>query len=353
MGKIDERATGDEEAAASGGREQRNRRQRRPNVPLTAAATILVIGAVAFAIYRIGELVRQSRLSAEFAPVERVDLQRLPASPGEVPDAKTAAEPVLRVAIAPVVSPEKSLKTYQGLVNYLAEKLDREPVFLQGGAYEQVNDLVRNRQCEIALVCTYAFIRGEEDFAMEALAVPVIGGNDHYHSHIIVPRSSGAASLLDLRGKRFGAVNRLSNSGYLYPMVWLEEHGEDSQTFFGGNLVITGSHDRSVRQVALQRVDGAAVDSLVYEQMLDEDPSLAEKTKIIHTSPEFGMPPVVAPHDLAEDLKGDILSLLLRMHDDRKGREVLSPLRFDRFIRPRDGLFDSVRENSKYLESRQ
>ncbi len=338
------------------GRRHWSRRQRIRYALLAAGAVILTGGTVIFAAHHISKLIRQNRLDPRFRPVARVDLKRSAASSDGHLDEGRAAGPTLRVAIAPVISPEKSLQMYQGLVDYLAEKLDREPVFLQGGSYEQVNELVRNHQCHVALVCTYAFIRGEEEFGMEAITVPVIGGEDHYHSYIIVPQSSPATSLLDLRGKRFGSANRLSNSGYLYPMVWLGKNGEDSKTFFAGNHVITGSHDRSVRHVVSQRVDGAAVDSLVYDQMVKEDASIGKQTKIIDVSPEYGMPPVVVPPQLSlemKEMREELLSLLLEMHESKKGRDVLDSLGFDRFIRPRDGLFESVRENSAYLESRQ
>lgn len=315
--------------------------------------TLLGTGAIVLALYHITGLIRQNRLDPRFTPVGRVDLREPATDSDGRPTAETVTGPTLRVAVAPVISPEKSLRTYQGLVDYLAKRLQREPVFLQAGTYQRVNDLVRSQQCDVALVCTYAFVRGEEEFGMQAIAVPVIGDEDHYHSYIIVPQSSGAVSLLGLRGKRFGSANRLSNSGYLYPMAWLEEHGEDSKTFFQGNHVITGSHDRSVQQVASQRVDGAAVDSLVYEQMVDEESSIGRTTKIIDVSPEYGMPPVVIPRQLDPQLKNELLDLLLKMHQDQKGKEVLHLLRIDRFVCPRDGLFDSVRRSSEYLESRQ
>ena len=337
-------------------RDDQQRASRNQTVPGRRGRLLLFVllgaGAVVFALYSIVELIRQNRPDSRFVARRRINLEEpeMPsagATPSESADGRW-----LRVAIAPVIAPEKSLQMYQGLVDYLAKRTGKEAVFLQGGTYEQVNGLVRNRQCEIALVCTYAFVRGEEEFGMEVLVVPLIGGEDHYHSYILVPQSSRATSLLDLRGKRFGSANRLSNSGWLYPMVWLEEHGEDAETFFKGNHVITGSHDRSVRQVASGHVDGAAVDSLVYEQMIEEDPSVAEKTKIIDKSPAFGMPPLVVPPQIDPGLKKELLRILLDMHTDTEGKKILTALRMDRFIRPRDGLFDSVRKNAKYLESR-
>ncbi len=320
---------------------------------------LLGAGAVVFVIYHIaGELIRQNRQDARFSPQREVSLEesRNPLDDRESPqgDGKSS----LQVAIAPVISPEKSLSVYRGFVDYLAAKVDKAPVVLRRETYAQVNDLVRFRRCHMAFVCTYAFVRGEREFGMEVLAVPEIGGVVTYHSLILVPKSSKASSLTDLRGKRFASADLLSNSGWLYPVVWLGNHGH-SVLAVGGTAdgffkehVITGSHDRSVAAVASGYVDGAAVDSLVYEQMVEEDPTIAARTKVVLKSPPFGMPPVVVHPEIDPDLREQLLATLLQMHATQQGRSVLNAMRIDRFVVPDDELYDGVREAAKVLESR-
>ena len=308
-------------------------------------------GVIVFALYNAVELIRQNRMDSRFAPRRWVDLEEPVGASEGARSPQPVQEPSLRVAIAPVISPEKSLQLYRGFVNHLAEKLDRRPVSLPRGTYADVNDLLRYGRCDVAFVCTYAFVRGEREFGMEVLAVPEIGGATTYHSFILVPRSSEATSLLDLRGKHFASADILSNSGWLYPAIWLKDRGEDATSFFGEH-VITGSHDRSVTAVASAYVDGAAVDSLVYDQMVEEDPAVAERTKIILKSPPYGMPPIVVPRRIDPDLKQQLLSALLHMHADAEGKKILTSLRIDRFVVPDDALFDSVREASRIWEGR-
>ena len=313
----------------------------------------LLLGAsvIIFALYNAAELMRQNRMDSRFAPQRRVNLKEPVPTSDDARSPETMEEPCLRVAIAPVISPEKSLQLYRGLVNHLAEKSGRRPVSLQRGTYGDVNDLLHYGRCDVAFVCTYAFVRGEREFGMEALVVPEIDGAVTYHSLILVPRSSKATSLLDLRGKTFASADILSNSGWLYPAIWLKDQGEDATSFFGKHE-ITGSHDRSVTAVASAYVDGAAVDSLVFDQMVDEDSAVASRTKVILKSPPFGMPPVVVPRQIDPDLKQQLLSILLQMHADAEGKKVLASLRIDRFVAPDDALFDSVREAATVWEGR-
>lgn len=327
----------------------------RRNSPWLFSAGLMVILVVSvvvvFALHKVVVSLNESHVDSRYAPSRQIRLDE-PDVPSDAGSNGEAAESLeLRVAIAPVISPEKSLPLYRGFVDYLAEELGRSPSFLQGDTYAEVNDLVRYGRCDVAFVCTYAFVRGEREFGMRVLVVPEIGGVTTYHSLILVPASSKATSLLDLRGKRFGSADILSNSGWLYPVTWLRDHGENADEFFGKHE-LTGSHDMSVTAVASGFVDGAAVDSLVYEQMVAEDPAIASRTKVILKSPPFGMPPVVTPAGIDPTLREQLLKTLLEMHASPGGQAALESVGIDRFVVPDEHLFDSVREASKLLERR-
>ena len=102
--------------------------------------------------------------------------------------------------------------------------------------------------------------------------------------------------------------------------------------------------------VAAGDVDAAAVDSLVYQQMTGEDPSIAERIKVVQRSPPFGMPPVVVPAPLAPELKNGIRRVLLQMHQDPEGQSVLDSLGIECFVQADDQIYDSVREAAQALE---
>lgn len=319
---------------------------RRRSLPFAAFCIVLV----GLAVYNVLALVRHSRLDARFTPQQVVSLEE-PAHPSSDGTLTThASMPSLRVAIAPVVSPEKSLRKYREFVGYLARSLDRSPVFLQGNSYSEVNELLRFRGCDVALVCTYPFVRAEKEFGMELLATPVIQGATTYHSLILVSRSSRASSLFDLRGKRFASADLFSNSGWLFPATWLKNQGEAENKFFGEH-VITGSHDRAILAVVSGYVDGAAVHSLVHQQMVDEDPDLAQRTRTILKSPPFGMPPLVTHPKMDPTLKQQLLSTLLGMHADSEGQLILTSLGIDRFEVPNSELYDNVRSAAEQIES--
>jgi len=310
-------------------------------------ALILAIG-VFFGFYNVIRATYLDRRISRFFPHKWVDLNE-DKNPVAVSTKVVDQKPVFRVAIAPIFSPEKSLEMYQGFIDYLAEKLNRKPVSLYRPTYAETNDLVRYQRCDIAVVCTYPFIRGEKEFGMQALVVPRIKGETTYQSFIVVPQSSSAKSLLDLRGKRFASADIISTTGWLFPAMILMEAGKDPARFFG-ERIITGSHDKAIQAVADGFVDVAAANGNVYDQMVDVDPSVLQKTKILIKSPPFGIPPVVVHPGIDQSLRRAVLSILLDMHNDPKGKQILDKLQIEKFVIPEKGLFDSLRHAISELE---
>jgi phosphonate transport system substrate-binding protein len=317
-----------------------------PRIFKVLLALVLLLGA-SFAFYNVIKATYLDRRVLRFSPHQWVNLDKESGPAAAVNGG--IEKPGFRVAIAPIVSPEKSLEMYQAFIDYLAEKLGRRPVSLYRPTYSETNDLVRYQRCDLAVVCTYPFIRGEREFGMQALVVPRIKGETTYQSFILVPQSSPATSLLDLRGKRFGSADIISTTGWLFPAMTLMKCGEDPNRFFGEH-VITGSHDKSVQAVVDGFVDGAAVHGIVYDQMIADDPTISQKVKILVKSPPFGIPPVVVHPNMDKNLRNEALSILLNMHNDARGRLILEKLQIERFVIPGKGLFDNLRQAVGKLE---
>jgi phosphonate transport system substrate-binding protein len=305
---------------------------------------------VLFLVYGTIRLLSHNANDARYVPRKRITLKESREHLDKEVSNNTLPNLPIRVAVTPVTSPERSLVMFQWFADYLGAVLKRKTVLLQRLSYAEVNDLIRHRACDIAFICTYPFVQAERDFGIELLVAPQINGKITYKSYIIVPSTSKVVSLLYLRGKRFASSDILSNSGWLFPALWLLEKGEDPNHYFQEH-VLTGSHDRSILAVATGYVDGAAVDSLVYDYMVREDPSLREKTRIILKSPDFGMPPVAAHPNMDPALKKSIIEILLAMHKTQGGKVVLEKLGIDRFVIPDDTLYDGVRKASTKWES--
>jgi len=268
------------------------------------------------------------------AYVDLKDLQPLPTpSQDEVP---------LRVAVAAVISPKGTVESYSALMDYLSEKTGRPVELVQRRTYLEVNDLVERGEVDLAFVCTSAYISGQSQFGMQLLVAPQVNNETVYHSYLIVPADSLAKDMADLKGKVFAFTDPISLTGRAYPTYLVKQLGSTPEAFFGRTF-FTYSHDEAIYAVANHLADGAAVDSLVYDFALSRDPSLAEKTQIIHTSPAFGIPPVVVGPDVRPQVAAELQTLLLEMSDNPNGQAALKSVGINRFVLIDDSAYESVR----------
>jgi len=96
-------------------------------------------------------------------------------------------------------------------------------------------------------------------------------------------------------------------------------------------------------------VDGAAVDSLIWEYAVRNNPEYTSKTKIIRKSPPYGIPPFVVRKGLAPGLKESLRDILLNAHNDKTGRNILNKMMIDKFISIDDSAYDSIREMQAWV----
>ena len=255
----------------------------------------------------------------------------------------------LRVAIAAMVSPKETFVSYSNLVNYIGKKMGMEVELVQRKDYEEVNALLEKNLLDVAFVCTGAYVAGHDDFGMEILVAPVTQGRTVYYSYVIVPVGSPVHSFEELEGRTFAFTDPLSNTGRLAPAFYLAQMRQTPDRFFK-STVYTYSHDRSIESVAKKLVDGAAVDSLVWDYMNRKNPELTSRTRIISKSDPYGIPPFVVSRAVGPEMKNRLRDVFLKAHEDREGREILAGIMIDKFVVVDDGIYDSVRAMRRWVD---
>ena len=154
----------------------------------------------------------------------------------------------------------------------------------------------------------------------------------------------------DLKGKTFAFADRLSNSGSIYPKdVIIKRFGISHEDFFQKTFY-THSHDKSIYLVNKGVIDGAAVDSLVYDYLAETKPEEVKNIRIIHKSPYFPAPSIVASGAIDKKLFDEITQILLKMYQDPKGKKILEDLNIDKFIVTDPERFEEIRKMQKLVD---
>ncbi|MGD9042817.1 MAG: phosphate/phosphite/phosphonate ABC transporter substrate-binding protein [Desulfobacterales bacterium] len=260
----------------------------------------------------------------------------------EQPGKQQSENPYLKVAVAAMISPKDTFIYYRQLLDYIGRNLDMDVHFIQRKTYGEINELLGKGQIDLAFICSGPYVVGKEKYGFELLATPEVQQSHFYQSYLIVNTASHFQKLSDLRGRVFAFTDPDSNTGRLVPTYWLSQTSERPETFFS-KTIYTYSHDNSILAVAKSMVDGAAIDSLIWEYYHRKNPIFTSKTRIIRKSEPYGIPPIVASRSLASDLKERTRQVLFGMHRDPIGQKILSELMIDRFTPTQDVWYDSIR----------
>lgn len=155
--------------------------------------------------------------------------------------------------------------------------------------------LLRDPDLYIGHSCGYPLMANLQD-ALLPVCVPCfdLPGVDgkQYSSCFITPVDSAIESLAQCQGKIVAINNSDSNSGMNLLRYALAKQGASSKYF--SNVLLTGGHLASLEAVAANRAQLAAIDSVSFQLIADQNPELVSAVRIIDFSePTCGLPFVV------------------------------------------------------------
>lgn len=275
-------------------------------------------------------------------PIRDVRLTTGPVSAiAEAPSGEHPEEAPVRFVFASVLSPDRSTVPYARFASYLTARLGRRVTMVRRRTYREVNELLRNGHVDAGIICAGAYAVGREEFGLAMLAVPVVKGATTYRAYVLAQRGSGKKRLEDLEGAVFAFSDPLSNSGYRHVAAVLLGKGTTPSRFFGRTF-FTYSHDNTIEAIRDGIADAGVVDSLVWDQLLREDPRLANELEIVDRSGEFPNSPVVVSPRAAPLLVASLSRVLLDMPANPAGREILQDLGISGFVSMPDSAFDPI-----------
>lgn len=249
----------------------------------------------------------------------------------------------LRIAVASMSTPAENFFKYHALFTYIEDRLDRKILLIQRKTYKEVNYLLKQNLIEMAFICSGAYVAGAKESSFKLFLIPERNNQHYYQAYVIAREDSQIYEFSDLKGKKFAFSDSLSNTGMYYPLSRLHDLKTTPEVFFSDSYM-SNAHDNSIELVLRGIVDGASVNSLVYEYINRIDPEKVMNLRIIEKSPFFGIPPVVVSNKIDTALKNNLYEIMTGMVKNKEGREVLSSLMINRFVSEDDTLYNGIRE---------
>lgn len=235
--------------------------------------------------------------------------------------------------------------TYAYIARFVGEKTGHPTTLAVGKSFGQIAD----GQFDVAFMCglPYATLAESPTCPFELLVAPVLHGVRYQHrpiyfSGVIVRRESPYTSFENLSGCAWAYNQRESHSGWNIVYYSLLERGKSLEFF--GQLIETGSHQRSIAHVLNGQADATAIDSQVLDVFLAHNSTEAAALRVIDMLGPSSIPPVVIARSVDQTLKRGIQDALLTMHKDSQAASVLRAGAIERFVQVCDVDYNDIRE---------
>ncbi|OJX06499.1 MAG: phosphonate ABC transporter substrate-binding protein [Burkholderiales bacterium 70-64] len=253
----------------------------------------------------------------------------------------------LRIGLTPVILADQ-VAFLARWGRYLSSRVGIDVEFVARESYQSILDLLFSGQIDAAWICGYPFVRFESELTL--LAVPLYQGQPFYQSYLIRPKTPApeVQGWADLKGRVLAYSDPLSNSGWLVAQAQLSKAGvptrELKRSFF------THGHRNVAEAVAARLAQAGSIDGYVWETMRVQGMSAIAKTEVIWKSEPFGFPPLVARKGHKHPQMEALRQALLRMGDDKVGRDLLTSLNLSGFTTGQVSLFDSIRRQAQQVQ---
>jgi phosphonate transport system substrate-binding protein len=270
--------------------------------------------------------------------------------PAPAPPKKQADGKVLVIGLIPEQNIFRQMERYKPVAEYLRKKTGYKIELVVLPRYGNIIDNFVSKNMDGAFFGSFTYTLAHAKLGVEVLARPEnLEGISSYHGLIFVRKDSGIRTAKDMKGKRFAFVDKATTAGYLLPLdYFLENNISDYKTYFR-ETYFTGTHEDAVYDVLDGKSDIGAAKNTIYRKLEDSDSRIKEKLLILKRSPDVPENALALRKDIDESVRKKLKEVLLDMHNDPEGKDVLKQFGAKRFIETTNDDYEPVVRYSKHI----
>ena len=196
-----------------------------------------------------------------------------------------AADQTLRVSAIPDESPTELQRKFTPLGAYLEKATGTKVTFVPVSDYAATVEGLAAGKLDLVWYGGFTFVQARR---RTSNALPLVQREEdaQFHSKFIVPASSKAKTLADLKGANFAFGSVSSTSGHLMPRYFLLKSGIDPEKDFT-KVAYSGAHDVTAKWVEAGKVDAGVLNESVFQKLLDDKKLDPTKVRVLWTTPGY------------------------------------------------------------------
>ncbi|MBN2895641.1 MAG: phosphate/phosphite/phosphonate ABC transporter substrate-binding protein [Campylobacterales bacterium] len=183
------------------------------------------------------------------------------------------ADTVVKIGVLAKRGDTKTLSRWGATADYLSANVVGQRFEIVPLSFEKLSGAVHKHEIDFVITNTAYYVELEALYGASRIAtlksLSLSGVMQTRFGGVVLTRSdSGIKSIEELKGKRFGAVDRQSFGGWIMAQKELKDHGITEEDF--ASLRFLGSHDAVIFALQKGEVNAGTVRTDTYERMIHE-----------------------------------------------------------------------------------
>ncbi|MET3728620.1 phosphonate transport system substrate-binding protein [Fictibacillus halophilus] len=261
-------------------------------------------------------------------------------------ETKSNKDEVFTIGVIPAQTEGEMKGALDKLQKVLSEKMEREVKITSYPDYNGVVEAMNYDKIDMAYFGPLTYVVAHEESGAKAIVTQLIKGEPFYYSYLITHKDSEYKNLEDMvsdvKNVKFAFGDPSSTSGSLIPSIKLKEEGiyrSESDSDFN-NVRFTGSHDATALAVQNKQVDVGAIDSAIYDKLIEEGAIDGEQFKVIWKSEKLFQYPWAVSKSTDEKTMKKLQEIFL----DIKDKEILDAFGATGFTKADNKDYESIRK---------
>lgn len=249
------------------------------------------------------------------------------------PQKRAALKKTILIGLIPEQNIFNQLERYEPLAAFLSGKIDAKISLIVLPRYGNIVNNFRSSGLDGAFFGSFTYALAHAKVGVEVLARPVgLDNTSTYHGLIFVRKNSGIRTARDMKGKRFAFVDKATTAGYLLPLEYFHKNGIAERKTYLKEYYFTGTHEDAIYDVLNGKADIGAAKNTVFQRLAKADPRIQRELVVLERSPDVPENGIALRKDIDASFRKRLKEVLLSMHEDPEGKEVLQRFGASRFI---------------------
>ena len=233
-------------------------------------------------------------------------------------------------------------KKFLPLTEYLETKTKLKVEFFSVTNYSSVVEALSQGKVDMAWLGGLTYVQAK--IRSNGNVEPVIQRvKDSLFTSVFITHVDNEIKILeDLKNKSFSFGSPSSTSGHLMPRFFLEKQNINPEEYFR-EIGYSGAHDATIFSVLSKKVSAGALNSLVWEKFIRENPKKAKELSVFFITPKYYDYNWTLRKDLGNEIKKSLVNAFLKLDYNKPDhKKILNLQRAKKYIKTNDNNYTNI-----------